>query len=111
MAKLCARIGLVIAAGAFLIFAVIVGPVSAQRPNSDDPNANAVSEQQLLQQFNRIQGLGTIPDKKSYVIQQPMGRVWRRYHEVWLHWIGAVAVLGALGALLVFYLVRGRVRI
>jgi formate dehydrogenase subunit gamma len=111
MAKLCARIGLVIAAGTFLIFAATIGPVLAQRANPDDPNANAVSEQQLLQQFNRIQGLGTIPDKKSYVIQQPMGRVWRRYHEVWLHWIGAVAVLGTLGALLVFYLVRGRVRI
>ncbi len=86
-------------------------PVTAQQPSSVDPNANAVKEQQLLQQLNRIQGLGTIPDVKSYVIEQPEGRNWRQFHEVWLHWIGIVAVLGMLALLLVFYLARGMVRI
>jgi formate dehydrogenase subunit gamma len=100
------RIALAIA----LLF-LAANPVTAQQPNPSDPNANAVTEQQLLQQLNRIQGLGTIPDVKSYVIEQPEGREWRQFHEFWLHWIGAIAVLGMLALLILFYLVRGMVRI
>ena len=79
MAMVCARIRLVVAAIAFLILAAAAAPVAAQQPNSVDPNADAVKEQQLLQQFNRIQGLGTIPDTKSYVIEQPRAAQWRQY--------------------------------
>jgi formate dehydrogenase subunit gamma len=111
MAILCARIRLTVTAIAILIFAVAAIPVAAQQPNAVDPNADAVKQQQLLQQFNRIQGLGTIPDTRSYVLEQPMGRVWRQFHEVWLHWIGAIAVLGMLAMLILFYLIRGMVRI
>jgi formate dehydrogenase subunit gamma len=111
MATVCARIRFVLVAIALLVFAAAAAPVAAQQPNSVDPNAAAVKEQQLLQQLNRIQGLGTIPDTKSYVIEQPMGRAWREIHEVWLHWIGAIAVLGMLAALIIFYLWRGMVRI
>ena len=73
MATVCARIRLVVAAIAFLVFAAVAAPVAAQQPNSVNPNADAVKEQQLLQQLNRIQGRGTIPDTKSYVIEQPHG--------------------------------------
>jgi formate dehydrogenase subunit gamma len=111
MATLCARFRLIVTAMAILIFAVVALPATAQQPNAVDPNADAVKEQQLLQQFNRIQGRGTIPDTKSYVIEQPMGRVWRQFHEVWLHWIGSIAVLGMLALLILFYLIRGMVRI
>lgn len=107
MAKLWARLRLF--AAAVLILAAVMTPVVAQQPIN--PTADAVKEQQLLQEFNRIQGLGTIPDIKSDVIEQPMGRVWRQFHEVWLRWIGAIAVLGMLSLLTVFYLIRGRVRI
>jgi formate dehydrogenase subunit gamma len=110
MATVCARIRLVFVAVALLVFAA-AAPLAAQQPNSVDPNAAAVKEQLLLQQLNRIQGLGTIPDTKSYVIEQPMGRAWREFHEVWLHWIGVIAVLGMLAALIIFYLWRGMVRI
>ena len=108
MAELLARIRLVVLAIALLV--AVAAPLSAQQPTSVDPTADAVKEQQLLQQLHRIQGLGTIPDTKSYVIEQPMGREWRRFHEVWLHWIGAVAVPGMLAMLTIFYLVRGMVR-
>ena len=111
MAIICSRVRLVAAAISLLILAAAAVPASAQQPGSVDPNANAVKEQQLLQKFDRIQGLGTIPDTKSYVIEQPMGRVWRRFHEVWLHWIGGIAVLGMLALLIVFYLSRGMVKI
>ena len=111
MAAVCTRIRLVLIAVALLVLAAAAVPVVAQQPSSVDPNAAAVKEQQLLQQFDRIQGLGTIPDTKSYVIEQPMGRVWQGFHEVWLHWIGAIAVLGMLAVLIIFYLWRGMVRI
>src|SRR5271163_69037 len=111
MAMFCARIRLIVTAMAILIFAVAALPAAAQQPNAVDPNADAVKEQQLLQQSNRIQGLGTIPDTKSYVIEQPMGRVWRQFHEVWLRWIGSIAVLGMLALLGLFYLIRGMVRL
>jgi formate dehydrogenase subunit gamma len=111
MAAVRARIRLVFVAIALLVFAAVAAPVAAQRLNSVDPNAAAVKEQQLLQQLDRIEGLGTIPDTKSYVLLQPMGRAWREFHEVWLHWIGAIAVLGMLAVLIIFYLWRGMIRI
>src|SRR5215831_13807125 len=110
MAILSARIQLLVAAILFLVCAAVT-PLAAQQPTSVNPTAEAVKEQQLLQQLKRIQGLGSIPDVKSYVIEQPQGREWRQFHEVWLHWIGAIAVLGMLAVLIVFYLTRGMVRI
>jgi formate dehydrogenase subunit gamma len=110
MVMIAARIRLFVAAIVLLVLAAAV-PVAAQQPNSVDPNAEAVKEQQLLQQFHRIQGLGTIPDTKSYVIEQPQGRQWRHYHEVLLPWIGTIAMLGMIVLLLIFFLIRGMVRI
>jgi len=70
---------------------------AAQRQsNSVNPTADAVTEQQLLEQFKTIQGRGSIPDTRSYTIEQPAGRDWRHFHEVTLRWIGAVAILGVL---------------
>jgi formate dehydrogenase subunit gamma len=108
MTMIWAHIRFFVTVIAFVVFATAA---AAQQPNSVDPNADAVHEQQLLQQLNRIQGLGSIPDIKSYVIEQPMGRQWREFHEVWLHWIGVIAVLGMVAVLIIFYLVRGMVRI
>jgi formate dehydrogenase subunit gamma len=95
----------------FVAFAMSSNPMAAQQPTSVDPTASAVSEQQLLQQFKTIQGRGSIPDTKSYTIEQPAGRDWRHFHEVTLRWIGAVAIIGILGLLVIFYLLRGMVRI
>src|SRR5437899_12413720 len=89
--------------GALALFALtVVSPSMAQQPKSVDPTASAVSEQQLLQQFKTIQGRGSIPDVKSYTIEQPAGRDWRHFHEVTLRWIGAVAILGILAVLVIF---------
>ncbi len=111
MATVCARIRIIVAAIAILILAAAAAPVAAQQPSSVNPTADAVKEQQLLQQLNRIQGLGTIPDTKSYVIEQPMGRVWRLFHEVWLHWIGAIVIIGIVALLALYYFAHGRIRI
>jgi formate dehydrogenase subunit gamma len=111
MTAMVAGLRNVAAALAFFVLVASFNPAAAQQPTSVDPNASAVTEQQLLQQFKTIQGRGSIPDTKSYTIEQPAGRDWRHFHEVTLRWIGAVAVLGVLADLVIFYLWRGMVRI
>src|SRR5262245_2284259 len=111
MMKLIDRGGSIVGALALALFIAMAMPASAQQGAPVNPTASAVKEQQLLQEMNRIQGRGTIPDVRSYVLEQPMGREWRQFHEVTLRWIGAIAVLGMLAILVIFYLWRGMVKI
>jgi formate dehydrogenase subunit gamma len=104
---ICRRFG---ALALVLLFA-IAAPAAAQQPTSVSPSASAVQEQQLLQKFRTIQGRGSIPDVKSYVIEQPDGRLWRTAHETALPWIGAIAICGIVALLAIAYLVRGKIRI
>ncbi len=91
---------------------VLVAPsASAQQPNSVNPTASAVQEQQLLNQLKTIQGLGTIPDTKSYVLEHPAGRDWRKFRTVTLLWIGGVAIVGVIVVLGLFYLWRGSIKL
>jgi len=83
-------------------------PASAQQVN---PTADAVKEQQLLNQLKTIQGRGSIPDTKSYVIEHPAGRDWRQFRTVTLQWVGAVSILGIIVALAIFYFWRGPIPI
>ena len=107
MTKLFAHLRIIVGALAFICAVGLMMPASAQQPNSVNPNAAAVKEQQLLQELQRIQGRGTIPDTKSYVLEQPEGREWRQWHEVTLRWITGIVILGILALLVIFYLVRG----
>jgi formate dehydrogenase subunit gamma len=88
-------------------------PASAQlNPDgSVNPTAQSVKEDQLLKGLKIISGRGTLPDTKSYNLEQPAGRDWRHFHEVTLRWIGAIAILGMLVILVVFYLIRGQVKL
>ncbi|MCC6777226.1 MAG: formate dehydrogenase subunit gamma [Hyphomicrobiales bacterium] len=85
-----------------------VTPASAQQVN---PSANAVSEERLLSELNRISGRCTLPDQKACTLEQPAGRDWRHFHQITLPWIGAIAILGMLVVLVIFYLTRGMIRI
>jgi formate dehydrogenase subunit gamma len=98
-------------AALFLVAIAVAGSPAAAQTQSVNPTKNAVSEQQLLQQSRTIRGLGSIPDAKSYTLEQPAGRDWRHFHEVTLRWIGGIAILGMLAVLVFFYLSRGMVRI
>ena len=86
MAKRFKRFG-VILASVILVGTIIAiaCPAEAQQRSTVNPTADAVNEQQLLQQFKTIKGLGTIPDTKSYVLEHPAGREWREFHTVWLN--------------------------
>ncbi len=89
-------------------------PALAQHSNSSqpiDPDASAVKEQTLLQQEPRIDGRIDIPDTRAGVLIQPAGRTWDYFHEVILHWLGAIVILGMLAVLAAAYLIMGRMRI
>jgi formate dehydrogenase subunit gamma len=107
----CAPVRALAALVMLCFFAALAPPAIAQQPSSVDPNAESVNERELLKELNRIQGRGTIPDTKSYVIEHPAGRDWRAFHNVTLRWVGGIAILGMLALLIVFYLWRGMVRI
>jgi len=111
MMMLVARFRALVGALAFLALAIGAHPAGAQQPTSVNPQASAVQEHQLLQEFDRISGRCTLPDQKACTIEQPAGRDWRHFHEVTLRWIGGIAIVGILAVLIVFYLWRGMVRI
>ena len=109
-----ALLACILVSGFLLAYVAFAPPAGAQQRNSDtvvNPTASSVKEQQLLQQMRIISGRGSIPDVKSYNIEQPAGRDWRLFHEVTLHWLGGIAILGVLGLLVLFYLIRGMVSI
>jgi len=127
MATLFARTPLAICAliCALILFGIapIAVPANAQQSQSQlqassaaqapsvDPDASAVKEPELLRKSPRIEGTIVIPEPRESVLIQPAGRAWRFFHEVLLHWIGAVVIVGAIALLAIVYLSIGRIRI
>ncbi|MEA2984678.1 MAG: formate dehydrogenase subunit gamma [Alphaproteobacteria bacterium] len=114
MTMLSARIRFFVGALALLFVVTLAQPGSAQQRNPDNsvnPTASSVKEDQLLRELNRVQGRVTLPDRKSGVVEQPAGRDWRQFHQVTLKWIGIISIIGAAAGILIFYLIRGMVRI
>jgi formate dehydrogenase subunit gamma len=62
-------------------------------------------------QGGRVAGRITIPDEQAANLIQPGGRSWREFHNVTLAWIGGIAVLGMLGLLILFRMMKGRIPI
>jgi formate dehydrogenase subunit gamma len=87
-------------------FAQKLGPDGA--PN---PTASVTSERDLFKQVPRAEGRIDIPDTKAAVLIQPAGRTWDYFHEVLLHWGGAIVIVGTLVLLGLAYLIIGRIRI
>ena len=73
--------------------------------------AQSVKERELLKELNKIQGRSSLPRRRSGVLEQPAGRDWRQFHQVTLRWVAAISILGMLAVLMLFYLIRGMVRI
>ena len=99
-----------------LAIGLIGGPAAAQSPGmsqsgtGSNPTAQSVTEQQLLQELQKIEGRVSIPNTAAGLLQQPQGRSYRAFHEGALPWIGAIVILGALVGLAVFYFSKGRIR-
>jgi formate dehydrogenase subunit gamma len=93
---------------------VVSAPVIAQKLAPDgapNPTASVTSERDLLKQAPRAEGRIDIPDTKAGVLIQPAGRTWDYFHEVLLHWGGAILILGTIVLLGAAYLIIGRVPI
>lgn len=121
MAGLFANARFIVAALALALIVGVAAPAGAQQRNSDNsvnPTASAVKEDQLLNALksgpgggDSISGRVSIPDQKSGNLIQPAGQAWRAFHEGALHWLAAIAILGMLAVLVVFYLMRGMVKL
>ena len=110
---LVARARLVIVTVALLSMAAAV-PARAETFGPDgapNPTASVVDQGTLLKQVPRIEGRIDIPDKKASVLVQPAGRTWDYFHEVLLHWGGAIVILGTIALLGLAYIIMGRIRI
>jgi formate dehydrogenase subunit gamma len=83
---------------------------SQAAPTVATATAVSLTEQQLLSQFKRIEGRGTLPDVRSYVLEQPAGRTWRTFHDVYLRWIAVGAIFSILAVLTIYYLWHGTIR-
>src|SRR6266853_1429423 len=97
-----------------LLGIVASSPAIAQKLGPDgapNPTASVTSERELFKQVPRVEGRIDIPDTKAAVLIQPAGRTWDYFHEVLLHWGGAIVILGMIAVLGAAYLIMGRLRI
>src|SRR3954447_14238211 len=93
-----------------------LGAAEAQAPVPPGPNAltgpGITNDQLLLQQLQGdLRGRVSIPDQKAAMLIQPEGPEWRTLRNGTLKTVSAVALLGMVAALVVFYMVRGKIRI
>ncbi len=100
----------------FMVLAMLALAMPARAQPSDpnqpvSPDARSVKEQTLLKEESRIQGRIDIPDTRAAVLIQPAGRTWDYFHEVILHRLGAIVILGMIALLALGYVLLGRLRI
>ena len=97
---------------AFALLLVLAHPAAAQL--SFKPTAESVHEDQLLnalKEGDKITGRISIPDAMAASLIQPAGREWRDFQRSTLPIIGGVTIIGMFAVLLIFLMVRGRIRI
>lgn len=111
-----------LALGASLAFLVFIEPAAAQQQAQapvqqqqqtaapTPPPRQSVTEEMLLRENSRIVGRVTIPDERLAFLEQPQGRTWRQFHEVWGPWIVGLAIVLTLLALVLAYAIAGRQR-
>ncbi|MCA0425758.1 MAG: formate dehydrogenase subunit gamma [Proteobacteria bacterium] len=97
---------------ALILGAAIASPAMAQ--SGFNPTQRAVNEDQLMKALKpdgTISGRVTIPNQSAGTLIQPEGKEWRDYRRETLPRIGAIAILGMLVVLCLFYAIRGKVRV
>lgn len=85
----------------------------ATAPEAIAQAAPSAADEQML--FNYLQGdvrgRITIPDQRAATLIHPAGRDFQTFWRSTMKWIGGIAVGGMLAVLVIFYLVRGKIRI
>jgi formate dehydrogenase subunit gamma len=109
--RVCSLFGRVAAVLSLVLMSAAVAYAQSGQPQSVNPTASSVQEQQLLRELDRVTGRVTIPDGRAATLIQPEGRQWRQFHESTLPTYGGYALLGMFAVLVLFYLVRGKIRL
>src|SRR5258708_28243572 len=107
-ARICSFI--LIALAILTLIAATPVPATAQQLGPDgapNPTASVQSEQQLLQQSPRIEGLIDQPNERERILIHPAGRQWDYFHEVILHWLVAIVIVRMIVVLGAAYLIPG----
>jgi len=104
MSRLLAIVGL-----AALV--TLTAPVTAQA--QINPTANSVTEDALFRALGTegVAGRVSIPDGGAATLIRPENRNWADTQGAWLHALSIWAVVGMVALLIVFFLIRGRIRI
>lgn len=79
-----------------------------------NPTASSVNEEALLRALQSGEGVAgrvTIPNPDAGALIQPDNKIWAAMQGSTLHTLSIAAVLGTLALLVLFYLIRGRIRI
>jgi formate dehydrogenase subunit gamma len=84
---------------------------SAAQEVSVNPTAKAVNEEALFQKLDQVTGRVSIPDQSAGTLIQPEGRDWRTLHQQTIPQIGSYILIGMISLLVVFFVLRGRVRV
>lgn len=89
-----------------------VEEASPQAGNVPGGALGAVSDSDIWRQVRRgLQGTVSIPDKQAGVMIQSEGESWRAWRNGPMTVGGAWAVLGMIGLLALFFVMRGRIRV
>lgn len=102
-----------LAALMMMLTMVVLQPASAQQPSSVNPTASSVKEDQLLNALKpgqTVQGRTSIPDANAANVIAPGNQNWRVTNQGIMQWVGALSILGISGGLLLFYLMKGKIR-
>jgi formate dehydrogenase subunit gamma len=86
-----------------------VPSASSAPPSGANPTAQAVTEEQLLQEMQKLEGRVSIPDYKAALLEQPQGRGYQFFHEGLLPWLMGVLIVAMVAGLALFFLLRGRI--
>ncbi len=92
-------------------FAALAVPAAAQQVN---PTGSAVTEESLLQALTgngEVQGRISIPDDQAAGLIKPGNKGWAETHTGTVRSLSIWALVGMLAVLVLFYLVRGKIRI
>jgi formate dehydrogenase subunit gamma len=112
MMRLFTRLRFALAAALLGLGLALAAPPAAPA-QAQAPQAPAQASEQMLFNYlqGQVQGRVTIPDQRSATLIQPQGREFQHFWRSTLKWIGGIAVGGMLVVLVLFYAIRGKIRI
>lgn len=101
---------------ALLVTLLVAAPLaSAQQHVERSPGPNSPTTKEAVPLYlpepDQLSGRVSIPDEKLGVLVQPEGREWREFRTVTLRIIAGVLILGIIAGLVVFYFMKGTIRI